>query len=756
MDITLSDFFEFNPFDNKINSAFLNFLPETTQSADGKIDSKEEFWRLFYYDNTNYLTGTTKELIESIRRSNNHFIIFKGPSGSGKTTYINNIVNKKDDFFKDFLIIPFIDIVNLIEHPYTSTTNSSLLMDVLICKIIDIVDSDLIRSLYSTIATCKNRKPKTIRGKTLLVDSYMDFVDVLGKCEEPCSEDEISTEMYDYLKDRKDVSDMISLYIIFYIFKNCITERKGKHFKPAVFIFDNLDELEFKYLARSLSSDIYDAFSKVQGFFKILEGTDSIAGEYDFISHCTLIESVREGFVATINNSQFADKIANQKEERIEIMSVQIQFDVNYPRFTYNIAKKRFELFRHYMESIGKSVQEGWFNDEKILEEEKSYIEKLSKLFNNDYRMTLSCLSNALTENTISWGNMAKNDSDCVVGIRNFLLFHTLKALYKKDTMFNKYVSTELKDNSCNKNRMYMSFLTNLYYNQQRKNDSSYDEDDAFSLREFTNRVIYWYRDTPVRKIYETVFVSNNNNYSIPAILEGNIIEDYFRKNDQSATLAGLCTHLTNLYLNDPDELNDIGIVVNPVCLAYTEDVFINFEYFNLISSVKRTESLYRAKSLFQYDTYDDIKACLMRVYNVTQKIIKRADKHVCASCGECYPSKEKKENGCTKRVKKLDEDGFLIKRNFLYKTRVINSHINYLDSCRKMMWLKYHEQNHEMNVAFHDLFLNYINMYFDLFYDKDGVINKAAEDKFQEIKKNYDIATSTGCEIWTPISIGL
>ena len=118
--------------------------------------------------------------------------------------------------------------------------------------------------------------------------------------------------------------------------------------------------------------------------------------------------------------------------------------------------------------------------------------------------------------------------------------------------------------------------------------------------------------------------------------------------------------------------------------------------------------------------------------------------------------SKEKKENGCTKRVKKLDEDGFLIKRNFLYKTRVINSHINYLDSCRKMMWLKYHEQDHEMNAAFHDLFLNYINKYFDLFYDKDGVINKAAEDKFQEIKKNYDIATSTGCEIWIPISIGL
>lgn len=760
MEITLSDFFEFNPFDNKIGSKFLKYLPETTKSKNGEVvDVKDEFWRWFYYDNTELLKGTTEALIENIRKSNVHFIIFKGPSGSGKTTYIHNIIREREQYFKTFEVLPFFDVVNLIEYPFTSDTDSSLFLNALHNKIIKIIDSELVAALHSAILECENKQPIMIRGVKLLMDSYTDFTDVLSDCNGMCSDYEIPEKVISFLLSVKSVSDTIALYSIFYIFKNCLIENKKGHFIPSVFVFDNLDELEVGYLTRNLVNDLYDAFSKAQGFFEMLEGSNTVAGNYEFVSYCTFVESVREGFVSEYNKCQFSNqsgtRLSTQRNERLKKRSSSIHFNVNFKDSTYNIAKKRFGLFRHYMEVAKKELPGMWFENGKLLVDEKSYIEDISNLFNNDYRMTLSCLSEALIKDIKSWETLSKNDNDCILGIRGFLLFHILKTLYREDTAFSDYVSAELNDDSCNKNRMFMSLLANNDGEIIRRNGGSFTQKaKKLSLREFTERVVSWYTNTDVYDVYKTVFESNNNNYSILASLEGYIIDDYLLKK-KIVTINNLCDELAKLYITNPDKLNPVKIMVNPVCRAYTQDVFINFEYFNLVSIavLDNDEDLLCAQSLFQYDSYEAVESCLSRVYKVTKEIVRKADRYVCNKCKDCKYHPENKAIGCFSQIKKLNDDGFLIK-NSLYKTRVINSHINYLDSFRKMMWHKYHEQDQETYEKFHKLILCYVSYYINnLFYYEKGVIDTS--EVFIKILERYEKAKSIGCREWVPISIG-
>lgn len=758
MEITLSDFFEFNPFDNKIGSKFLKYLPETTKSKNGEVvDVKDEFWKLFYFDNTEILKGTTEALIENIRKSNVHFIIFKGPSGSGKTTFIHRIISERQQYFNQFEVTPFFDVVNLIEYPYTSDTDSSLLLNALHNKILKIIDSELVAILHSTIIECENKQPSMVFGVKLLMDSYTEFTDVLSDCNGVCSDYEIPEKIISFLQSVKNVSDTIALYVIFYIFKNCLIENKDGHFVPSVFIFDNLDELEVGYLTRNLVIDLYDAFSKAQGFFEMLNGSSTIAGKYEFVSYCTFIESVREGFVAEFNKCQFSNRsgarLSSQRSERLKKRSNSIHFNIKYKDSTYNIAKKRFKLFQHYMEVAGKEMPGEWFENGELLIDEKSYIEDLSNLFNNDYRMTLSCLSEALIKDIKSWENLSKNDNDCILGIRGFLLFHILKTLYRENSAFSDYVSAELNDDSCNKNRMFMSLLANNDGMNKREVSIS-KRAKKLSLREFTEKVIFWYTNADVRNIYETVFESNNYNYSILASLEGDIIDDYLL-NKKIVTINNLCDELAKLHINNPDKLNAVKIAVNPVCRAYAQDVFINFEYFNLVSIaiLENDEDLLCAKSLFQYDTYDDVESCLSRVYKVTKDIIRKADRYVCNHCKTCESHPENKVLGCSSQVKKLNDDGFLI-RNSLYKTRVVNSHINYMDSFRKMMWHKYHEHNQEVYERFHKLILDYISFYINnIFYYEKGVTD--ASGIFDTIQGRYEKAKSIGCREWVPISIG-
>lgn len=248
--------------------------------------------------------------------------------------------------------------------------------------------------------------------------------------------------------------------------------------------------------------------------------------------------------------------------------------------------------------------------------------------------------------------------------------------------------------------------------------------------------------------------MSGYHNYSLPANLEGESINNYIRDKKYNVTLQSLCNHLTEQYKSDKDSLRNVDIVVNPLCMEYAKHVFIHFEYFNLLSAYQKDseEYLLKTKSLFQYETLDEIMECTKRVFTITGEIIRKADDHLCTMCGrECNDGTK----DCSIVIKKTQEHGFLIQDNILYTTRVISSHINYLDSFRKLLWNTYHDTDKKLNADMQKYLLSLIKDYVGLFRNKI-VKNESANAVFKTIEENLDYANNNGLSVWTPISIGV
>lgn len=737
----ISDYLEFSPYDNKISGDFLRNIPEARSESGKSIDKEKEFWDKFFVEYTpDQYKNTIAFLKNAIENPNKHYILFIGLSGSGKTTFLNYLIRKKDVILGENLSI---DMANLIQGATSADTNINIIHTMLNDKIEKYLDADVAKEISRYIV---NHDKETPYWNTILFNEngsndHISFFNFIGSCRERFSKGKVRV----FCGKTTNIGDKLALYVISYIFHECIKDKK-----PCVLIFDNLDELDQTYLVETLIYDFLTAFSKAQDFFEKYVQTEN----YDFVSKCTFVESIRSNYVATVNACQFLD--------RAEARSETIRFDSGYQSNLYEIFEKRIRMFQTYQSSLpeGTSTWGAKNFNISIISKERKYIERLSQLFNLDYRMTLSSLEDALEEEIVSWGSIAAKDNDCRLGIRGFLLFYVLKHRLRKSTSrFARYVYDEIKLDGCNKNRMYFSLLTNMCEDEvdSWKTQNKHNEIFHVSLLEFTNRVRLWYKDVPIKPMYETLFVSGNHNYSLPASLTGDTINNYLQEKKYNVSLQALCNYVAELYAQDKEALGNVDIVVNPVCLVYTKHVFIHYEYFNLISIAKEnlSELLYGAKSLFQQETKEQIKSFMDRVFDMTKGVINKADNHVCKICHKgCAPSKGKKD-GCGEVIESLQNNGFLIQNNMLYASRVITSHINYLDSFRKFLWIKHHENNKVENAELQKCVVEVIERYVDL-YRKKQVENRAADVVLKSIEENILFAKNKGYDVWTPIKIGL
>lgn len=736
---TLSDFLEFSPFDNKVSSDFLRDIPNISIKSDGTIDKEKAFWDKFFveYSIVQY-RSTIKDIKDAINEHNIHYVLFIGSSGTGKTTFLNYLAKNKKVYLNEDLSI---DMVNLVNEATNAGIGPEIIHNILDSKIMQNLNKNVVVAISECFVPYERR-----------VSSW-DIKWLVGEGDDKYDNHAVFYNFIRYNRRNyscnnvrqlcsaiQNISDKISLYFISYIMNNCI-EKKS----PCVFIFDNLDELDQQYLVETLNLDLLSAFSKTQDFFEkiVLDST------YPFLSKCTILESVRRNFIATVNSSQF--------RERVERNSLIIKFDSGYLQNARDIIDKRAQL--HFSTNQEDFIKNNLDFAKKfnisIIEQEEDYILQLCRLFNLDYRTTLTSLSYALSKDIVSWGNIAEKNKDCRPGVRGFLLYYTLKYRLKKvDTRFEKYIKEDVSNNKCNKYRMYFSILAKMYTDdieEHKKKNNKFD-DFHVSLLEYTDRVKEWYKDVTVQSIYDALFVSGYHNYSLPANLEGETINNYLHQKKYNVTLQSLCNNLAELYKKDKDSLSNVDIIVNPLCMEYAEHVFIHYEYFNLLSVYKESkELLSNSKSLFQNETLDEIKLCTSKVYEMAESIINKADDHLCMICG-----KKCKGNpiDCSTAIKKLQDHGFLIQDNILYTTRVITSHINYLDSFRYLLWNTYHENNRALNKEMQMYLISVIKRYINLFRSKN-VKNDAANAVFKDIEEDLLHAQNNGYDIWTSIKIG-
>ena len=226
-------------------------------------------------------------------------------------------------------------------------------------------------------------------------------------------------------------------------------------------------------------------------------------------------------------------------------------------------------------------------------------------------------------------------------------------------------------------------------------------------------------------------------NFEYPITLIGSSIDDFVNNSKSGHSNSALASHIVEMYETNKSNFANILVKIHPLCVVYADRVFIHFEYFNLISSQWGNPVVADYKydepiPLFLITNDYMLKACLKSVFETVKKILKCADSHFCKHCraskaDTCLQTidDEGKQGvvissieSCNKSVDKFIEDGFCFNKT-LYATRVITSHINYLDKYRAYIWNTKLNDKEQLNL-WQTILLNQISEYIDFWNNRD------------------------------------
>lgn len=357
-----------------------------------------------------------------------------------------------------------------------------------------------------------------------------------------------------------------------------------------------------------------------------------------------------------------------------------------------------------------------------------------------------------------SFNNEKLDTPSLKTGARGLFLFRIFYSrMSNMLSRFRKYAEADISQDGCNMYRMLFTLLANMsnYFTDSENTYSSHQRGANITLLEFTERIQRWYNQAAVKVIYETLFVSGNISHAIPATLSGDVVNQFIAKMQYMASLTSLCEYISDLYKNDKTMLSHVDILVNSLCAAYAEKVFIHFEYFNVLSLMdNRVDSRLKQpeNSLFQLTRKDDFVKCLDRVFRKTSDIINKSDKHFCSHCKNekgCPKGNGNWRNNCMEAINIFANEKFLIK-DTLYVSRVITSHINYLDIFRQYQALLSENEEGKIDRNINLTIIEYIERYISL-YENKAVRDETIGKVIEKIKTNVKLAKESF--VFIPIS---
>ena len=660
----LEEYLRFTPYDSSFSKAI---VPEG--------EDNEHFFRkelLVPYPETSF-RAYRKKIISLIRNVNKHMIILSGRSGSGKTTFLHYLDYEEQDLYGAYYSADFI---NLIQTPALSESET-LIHASIEDRILSLMDQSVVDQITEMIDSASDENGSDWKSNLFYESGQYDdhdrFVNFLGRCCFGFS----NRVVKEFLGETKSITDIIAFYLITAIIKNCLAKDKY-----SVFVFDNLDDLQYSYFSPFILNQLYDAFSKAQSFF------ENYYPQYKFLEKCTFVIAIRSSNLVYIG--------AAQQTERRNAVTRYIEFGSDIRVGLQDIFSRRINCFVRNRPPQSDSLD--WLKQLTTLE--KNYLrDVIGRLFNYDYRVAIAALSSMSRWKTpdIDFSVFEKN-RECSVGSKGIILFGILVSrLANSQSRFLIYANNDLARDSCNMQRMNFSLLSNktsedVDFRHLSENDLYADGSKTVPLLSFTETIVKWYKDE-AETIYNELFVAEEQNYAIPASLAGDVVNQYVKSENGRATLKGIKDFVFKQYQRSPLQLSSVNIVVNPLCSVYARHVFIHYEYFNLLCYLDSGLSgkhprEFRPLYLLQDKT--DIISCLKDVLRMASKIIWNSDRHLCKQCehfkkGSCSNTTD---NPCANVIYKMSQDGFLI-NDSLYASRVISAHINYLDSFRHYLWLR-------------------------------------------------------------------
>jgi Cdc6-like AAA superfamily ATPase len=718
----IKDVLRYNPYDNK------NYKIDSIKFTDNK-HRKDFFYENFFVP---YSETEKTDYIENIKRNlDGRFSYIIGPSGTGKTTLLHYLFEQDNNWLSKNYII---EIINLIKSP--SVANEKVIIYVLEKELEECYNSEdktFFRKFKEQILD------KNLLDKTFLTDDFNHFIETA--CRGNMDIKIIKETIHQKCSDDEYISILLFLISFNYMFKLGFLTKIEKN-KKLVIIIDNLDELPHFYIIRKLNDLLINFYSKLQDVLK-----ENFEIEIDNVFKLLLV----------IRETNFA-LISNQLRDRLyQMTSTPLAIETNF--FNKILEEREKYLFNKH--KIKNEIN-------AIIMEEEEFIQKiLSPLFNFDGRMLNEALIHISTPVSIAGEDITiscitheeyksiKNVSH--TGAHGILWLSMFKFLIDKNSKSNfkefiigDCIDLEKERGKCNYYRVGLTILSrlcNLPEKQGGENfENIFDSEEIFHAnREEKNiRELYYllkniYGHSDIIKCIKNICSISSPNYETLSLCYNLVnkddeivnIEDYFNEK-----IKDLLEKIEN-----NQQIGNYPIKINPSGYIYAYHLFRHFEYFNILNNFKKHRLYWDDKKcrkavrpLFlpkdKKRNLDDLEKFFNEIFEITKLVINNSDKCFCKDFCKKISCNKKEISRCKTIIDKYIKNNYTINKT-IYTTRVISTHLAYIDSYRKYI-IEGYIYDTEFEKA-HKIILDTLKNYVDLFFNKEVI----DYDKFSGMEKN-------------------
>jgi hypothetical protein len=702
-----------------------------------------------------------------------NIITLSGYSGNGKTTFLNWIKPRFEErgyYFK---------INNIIKEGVGHITSEELISKSMAKELIQqLQESDC----TSFKAICGNEKiffnefdlnldtQRYLSGR-INVYSQMQQIIESGNTKEFAA--------INRLIDSLPLKQVLIIYFLEYLIKNSNENRES-----CIFCFDNLDEIEFEYLTENFWTNFLDIKSLMISFCQ------SLKLKIDFTRHVFFIFVFREATLQ-IRNAHFSDRLLQFIGKTRIILTGSARA----------IVKKRISTAEKYFEK--SKLDSSVYHLTKILATDVYTDKVLLPLFNFDYRTLNRTIHQILkdeesrkivdiyisTKKEFEYGEIENIDSygedDVLSGLRGAMLHLFISFLFdnrkffefaSKNTIPTKTNQDTLDSEiTCRPSRMLLTALCSLSYPDGLPRDHT----NLMLIRPKEVGLLHLYNTIRrINAVSEVFFEWIGRLFDVHMGSWAHMVSIFNKEikhgsdlkidfNDESLKLSFLNLNQFKSNIDNSNiekELNHIKICINASGYIYLSTIMVHYEYFvNLVMLINPNKKI---KPLFQSIDFDykeakyEFEVLMNLVYEYVSELKNKLDKSL--------------ENVIFKsgyELKSYVNSEFGFKRHndtpkLLYSTRIITTHIQYLDAFRYFLCksksfteiqdkLKKHEHfsfQARSNEKINEILVAQIEKYVKLLktgIKEDGTDQKvrAFEEKISQIK-----AKGYGCSEWIRI----
>lgn len=651
---------------------------------DDKMDVDEKFTEnIFYkqlYVEDEYEEHATK-LIQTINADlkRNTMILISGYAGTGKSTFIKTFIKRTPAFahyyltFDDRSTYPSPnntgnEILSLIKK-YLYSDDIGRTIAFLVTNRIELKASQLISDkLYQYTAT----------PSTLLPERIVDVITAF------------------------DIKDTFTCFFC-HLFLNL------QENKIAVIYFDNLDNVKLEFL----SATFLDYFNRSIVDANVLRKIGDFARKNLSISNFRFIFSLRDASGAVANHHLASRTQFNN------MVSFKIAFK---PAHYQTILEKRIEFLPKVFDEKhifgGASLNSVSSFLRQLIRD--SYFQKVFlPLFNKDYRTVVKALTDIL-EKTEDPDSLTR---DLSYISRGNLLFGLIKYSLGENFL-KKYKEAEIPLGGwCYIDRVLLTFLINATRYNREKSEIGISESDlseSYQLTDCIKQLERFYSTEAILEAISRCFLYHERNWAhLLTIYNVNLtrekqthfIRETARKYAHREKLDSQQAKTQDTNPEDRIDLNSIRIRVNLAGFTFVRYILIHFEFYSNLAknnhplSIRESEIRNPPKIFYFQEAIDNVLKVVGHHIGSMEKFF---DERYRAVVGDTFDTTDY----CFRH---LGDAIVAVDKGWFHSTRIITSHINYIDRFRCEVPAKFTDASDETLIRVHRTLVDKIERYIEL-----------------------------------------